>query len=897
MPPSPMPRPPAIARRLLEFLAPARIRDELSGDLHELFVLRCEFDGVRAARRWYRRQVVHAFLDLKPIRRPVITRRVAGDPLMLTIVQDVRLALRLLRKQPAFTAIAVLMLAVGIGANATIFSWVNAVLLNPLPGAVRPDTLVQPVLMFRGAPLSSFSFPDYRDIRDSARTLSGIAGRDDLPVGIVIDREAERTWGELVTSNFFDVLGIQAWRGRVLTPADDERGAEGVVVLSHDYWVGRFGASDDVIGRRILVNSQPFTIVGVAAPEFQGGESGLRFDLWIAMGQQPAVMPGGDRLEARGSRWMSLLARLAPDATINAAQSEISSIMKRLVAQHQIGETLDATVFPLAESQTGGVSVLRPVLLVLMAVAVIVLLIACANLAGLLLARAAARQREMAIRLSIGAGRGRLIQQLLVEGVLLAAAGAIGALVALRWTRGMLMQFAPPSELPIHLDVDVDARVVMFTAVSTLATVLLFALVPAFQATTSTLVLSLKDGGGSGRTFGRNRLRRGLVAAQVALSISLLVGAGLCVRSLWVARQITPGFEAEGIVLGWFDMFAAGYSAETGRSFYERALDRVRTLPGVESATLARRIPLGFGGGSSSNVTIDGYQPADGQAPTIAINNVGADYFRTMRVPLVSGRDVSADDRSGQPRVAVINETMARQFFPAGNAVGARFVFSSTRPERDDQWITIVGVARDIKQRSMTERAQPYVFLPVQQAYQSSVVLHVRTVGDPATLAGDLPRVIRELDPNVPFYNVSLLGDHTRAATFTQRLAANLLVVFGALALLLAAVGSYGVLSYLVGQRRREIGIRMAVGATRASVFRFVAVSGAWLVGIGAVLGFALAFGVGMALQSLLIGVRPFDPITYLAVLAILSGVGLGACVMPARRAATLDPLAALRDE
>ena len=298
-----------------------------------------------------------------------------------------------------------------------------------------------------------------------------------------------------------------------------------------------------------------------------------------------------------------------------------------------------------------------------------------------------------------------------------------------------------------------------------------------------------------------------------------------------------------------------------------------------------------------SNVTIDGYQSADGQLPTIAINNVGPDYFRTMRVPLVGGRDLSSDDRTGQPRVSVINETMARQFFPAGDAVGGRFVFSRTRPERDDQWITIVGVARDIKQRSMTERPQPFIFLPVQQSDQSSVVLHVRTVGDPESLAGDRPRVIRALDGNVPFYNVSLLDDHTSAATFTQRLAANRLIDFGALALLLAAVGSYGVLSYLVGQRRREIGIRMAVGATRASVFRLVAASGVWLVGIGAVAGFALAFAVGMALQSLLIGVQPFDPITYLSVLAILSGVALAACVMPARRAATLDPLSALRDE
>jgi macrolide transport system ATP-binding/permease protein len=493
------PRPPLVSRRLLEFLAPARIREELSGDLHELFLVRCETRDPRSARRWYRRQVVRALFDLKPVRRPVIARRVAGDPLMLTIVQDVRLALRMLRKQPAFTGIAVLMLAIAIGANATIFSWVNAVLLNPLPATSQPESLVQPTMLFRGTPLTSFSFPDYLEIRDGARTLAGAAGRDDLAVGIVIDRDAERAWGELVTSNFFDVLGVQPWRGRLLQPSDDDKGAEGVLVLSHDYWVARFGASDAAVGRRVMVNGQPFTIVGVAAPGFQGGESGLRFDLWVPMGKQPTVMPGGDRLEVRGSRWMSMLARLAPGASVDSARAEVSGIVKGIATRFQGLEGLDATVFPLSESPSGGVSVLRPVLLVLMAVAIIVLLIACANLAGLLLARAAARQREMAIRLSIGAGRARLIQQLLVEGSLLALAGAAAALVALRWTRGLLMQFAPPSELPIHLAVTVDTRVVVFTAASTLLTVLLFALVPAFQATTSSLVQSLRDGGGSGR--------------------------------------------------------------------------------------------------------------------------------------------------------------------------------------------------------------------------------------------------------------------------------------------------------------------------------------------------------------------------------------------------------------
>jgi predicted permease len=837
---------------------------------------------------------VHAFVDLRPVRRPVIARRVAGDPLMLTIAQDFRYACRMLVKQPAFTIVAILMLALGIGANATVFSWVNALLLNPLPGTTRSDEIVQLSFGFRGSALTSFSFPDYRDIRDQTRTLGGLVGRDDLAVGIVIDRDAERAWGELVTGNYFDVLGVRPWRGRLLQPSDDVPGAEPVAVIQYDYWTSRFNASDTVIGRRVTLNAQPFTIVGVAAPEFNGGESGLRFDLWVPMGKQPVVMAGGDRLEQRGNNWLSVLGRLAPGATIDQARAEMTGLLDGIRAKHLGYAEYTISVSPVSDSPSGGVSVLRPLLLVLMAVAFIVLLIACANLAGLLLARAAARQREIAIRLSIGAGRGRLVQQLLVEGGLLALAGTGAALVALRWTSGLLMSFVPPTDLPIHLDVHIDRRVAAFTAAVALGTLVLFALVPALQATTSSLLNSLRDGGGSGRAFGRHRLRRGLVAAQVALSITLLVGAGLCVRSLSIARAVTPGFTADGVVLGWMDLFAASYSSDAGRAFYQRLLDRVRALPGVESATLARRVPLSFGGTSSSTLTVEGYQPPPNQPAFASFHNVGPDYFRTLRIPLVAGRDVNAGDIAGRLKVAVINETMARLYWQDRDPINGRFSFG---PRREEDMITVVGVARDTKQRNMTERPQAAFYIPLLQFYQPAVVLHARTAGDPDRLAGDLPRVMRELDPNVPFYNVSLMAEHTRAATFTQRIAANLLVVFGGLALLLAAVGSYGVLSYLVGQRRREIGIRLAIGATRASVFRLVVANGAKLVAIGATAGFVMAVGLGFALRGLLIGVPPTDPVTFGAVFVLMTAVAIAACALPARRAAALNPVATLRED
>jgi macrolide transport system ATP-binding/permease protein len=893
------PRPPAIAAWLVAQTRSERYREEFLGDLEELFQRRAHTHGRRAARLWYWRQSGLALLEALRERRRK-PRQPGGDSLMQTIGQDLRYAFRSLVAKPGFAAIAVLMLALGIGANATIFSWVNTVLLNPLPGTARPGDLVQLAYLYRGDPLTTFSYPDYRDIRGAAKLLQGVAGRDDLPVGIVIDREAERAWAELVTGNFFDVLGVRMIAGRAFTDADDVPGAPAATVISHSYWVGRFGSDPNVIGRQIKINSQPFTIIGIADPQFQGGESGLRYDMWVPIGAQPAVMPGGNRLDVRGSRWMGVLARLAPRATPEQAQSELTSIvaeMRNTWASQQRYVDYSGAVFTLDKSPTGGVAVLRPVLLILMAVAAVVLLITCANLAGLLLARASARQREMAIRLSMGAGRWRIVQQLLVEGLVLAALGTAAALVALRWTSGLLIGFAPPSELPIHLDVAVDGRVLWFTAAVAIGTVILFALAPATQAAPADLATTLRDSGPGGRGFGRHRLRRALVAAQVALSISLLVGAGLCIRSLDAATRMTPGFQADGVVVGWLDMFSAGYNAERGRDFYARVLDRVRALPGIEGASLSRGVPLGFTGGSFTDVTVDGHAASDDDPQGVGLNYVGPDYAATMRIPMVAGRDVSRDDTFAQPRVAVVNETMARYYWKGRDPIGGRFMFGRPRPDQAPQWITVVGVASNIKQRSLTERPQPAAFIPILQFYSSTAVLNVRTAGSGAAIAGDLQRVMREIDPQVPFYNVSQLSDHTKAATFQQKLAGDLLVVFGALALLLAGVGSYGVLSFLVGLRRREIGIRLAVGATRADVFRLVALSGGRLVMAGLVVGLLLSIGVGMGLQSLLIGVSPTDPATYAGVLGVLSVVIGAACLLPARRAASVDPATTLREE
>jgi predicted permease len=893
------PAAPRLAAWLLAQCLPEHRREEYLGDLEELFAARAAAAGQRPARRWYWRQTLSALADaiLHRRKRP---RREAGDSLMRTITQDLRYALRSLTAQPGFAVIAILMLALGIGANATIFSWVNAVLLNPLPGTTRSNELVQLSYLYRGEPLPSFSYPDYRDIRDGSQLLQGVAGRDDLAVGIAVDRDAERAWGEIVTANFFDVLGVRAALGRTFTPADDVSGTPSVVLISHDYWIRRFNADPQTVGRQVRINAQPFTIVGVLQAGFQGGESGLSYDLWIPIGAQAVVMPGGDRLEVRGSRWLSLVARMKPGTSIDQARAELDSTidgMRRAFASQSRYIDHGAAVFPLDRSPTGGVSVLRPVLLILMAVAGVVLLITCANLAGLLLARASARQREIAIRLSMGAGRWRIVQQLLVEGVVLAGLGAGAALLALQWTAGLLIGFAPPSELPIHLQVSVDARVLWFTAAVAIATVMLFALAPAMMAAPAHLATTLRDAGAAGKMFGRHRLRRGLVATQVALSIALLVGAGLCLRSLAAATRMTPGFQAEGIVVGWLDLFSAGYAADDGRAFYRRMLERVRALPGVESASLSRRIPLGFMGGSYTDVTVEGHQAQAGDPQSVGLNYVGPDYATTMRMPIVAGRDLAIDDVADRPRVAIVSEAMARVYWEGRDPIGGRFIFGRPRADQAPQWITVVGVAKDIKHRSLTERPQPYVFVPMLQFYASTSVLHVRTAEGLDSISLELQRTMRELDPRVPFYSVSRLSDHTRAATFQQKLAGDLLVVFGGLALLLAGIGSYGVLSYLVGMRRREIGIRLAVGATRRDVFTLVAGSGVRVIGVGLVVGLLLSIGVGIGLQSLLIGISPGDPVTYAVVLVMLGAVTSAACMLPARRAARLDPVTTLREE
>ena len=883
--------PPRLARGLLALVVPKAHREFVSGDLAEAFEEIAGRDGIRRARRWYWREVLAAVITRWPRSSAPFNPHTGRDSVVQTFWQDLKFGMRLLRRSPGFAVVSILTLGLGIGANTTVFSWINSVLLSPIPGAVAQHRLVEVSTTYRNQSIS-MSYPDYVDYRARTRLLSGIAARDDQAVHVTVGDVTERVWSEIVTGNYFDVLGVRAIVGRTFLPHEDRiPGAAPVAVISHRLWQSRFGSDPGVLHQRVRINGHPFTIVGVAPAKFQGSATAVAYDMWIPMMMQPTLMPSGDRLKERDSHWMIAFARLAPGVTLEQADDELNAIARQLAAEFPEDRELGVAIAYLRESKAGAIGVLRPVLLALGVVTAIVLLIACANLANLTIARGAARRREIAIRLSIGARRWRVVRQLLTESVLIALGGAGLALVIARWTSQLLVFFAPPTEFTILIDVPLDIRVFAFTGAAGLLTALLFGLVPALQSSAADHTTALKDDSNA-TVSGRRWLRDALVVAEVALSLALLVSAGLCVRSMQKAQRFDPGFNSRGVLLTAVDLFPAGYSPETGRVFYRTLLERLRALPAADSVTVSRRVPLGFGGSSASTIEVDGYAPKNDESMSVMFNQVGPDYFRTMQIPLMLGRDIQLNDDEGSQPAAVINETMARRYWGDRNPIGGRFRFGSDAP-----WTTVVGVAREVKFRSLADVPRPFAYLPVLQAYHPAMTIHVRTAGDPVSVAPAVREVVQSLDPALPVFAARTLEAHTGAATFQQRMAGSLLSVFGALAVLLAAVGLYGVLAFLVGQRRREIGVRVALGATPSSVFRLVARHGLALTTVGTVIGFLLAFGIAQALSAVLFGVTAYDAPTIAVALAVLGMCAAAACTIPAVRASRVDPVKALKYE
>ncbi|HEX8694475.1 MAG TPA: ABC transporter permease [Longimicrobium sp.] len=810
---------------------------------------------------------------------------------MDTLLQDLRYAARALVKSPGFTLAAILSLALGIGANTAIFSAIDAALLRPLP-VDEPGRLAL-VTVERGEAgvTPNFSHPRFLEFRGGTRAFSGMAAFSPQPLNLATGGGAVRLEGEIVSPDYFQVVGVRPALGRGFVPGE---GAATEAVLSHELWTRRFGADPGVVGRAVSLNGKPFTVAGVAPEGFRGMVRGTAPALWIPLEAQRVLATAPDQvyLDESNISWLNVVGRLAPGVTLAQAQAALQGVQRGMAQRDSVVAGWRMLVEPGARGYGYLLSGTEKPLYLLLATVAIVLLIACANVANLLLARAAARRRELAIRASLGARRGRIVRQLLTESLLLAGLGGAAGLLVAIWTGNLLLRFPPPSGVPVRLDTGPDARVLGFTLAVSLLVGLVLGLVPGLRASRPELVSALKADARAGGPA-RLGLRGLLVAGQVALAVVLLAGAGLLVRTLRNLEHTDLGYGARSVLLASVDLEGTGWEPERGRRFYAELLERVGAEPGVDAASLATTITPNPGGSNVSGVTIPGYTPAGDELVSFDLNVVAPGYFATLDIP-VRGRDFTPADREGAPRVAVVNETMAKRYWPNGNAVGQRIVLGtdSTAPS-----VEVVGIARDGKYRTLREEPRANAWFSVLQSWRPTMTLLVRSRRDPAELAAAVRREVAALDPRVPVFEVRTLKEHIGVATAQERLAATLVSLFGALALVVAAVGIFGVLAWLVVERTHELGVRMALGATRASVIRLVLARGLALAGAGAAVGVAAAFGLTRLVSSLLYGVSPSDPLAFALATALLLGTAALASYLPAARAARVDPMVALRSE
>jgi len=810
-------------------------------------------------------------------------------------MNDLRLACRQLLKKPGFTAVTVLTLALGIGANTIVFSWIRAVLLDAVPGARDPDRLVVvcPRHVSGRIVTDTMSLLDNQDLAAESSVFSGIAGSCYDPVSFRVGEEADWVWAESATANFFEVLGVRPQLGRFFFPMEDKHpGADNVVVLSYTLWQRRFGGDTNAIGCVVEIAGRPFTVIGVAAAEFNGGMGGLRFDLWLPVSMAPEFTFAERALAKRNVRFLHTYARLRPGVSLSQAQVVASSVMQRLEREYpDTNRETGVAVSPPWKSPWGGQSLFLPLLRGLAMVAVLLLLLVAANLANLLLARATARQQEVAVRLALGSGRMRLVRQLLTESLLLAGAGGLLGCLFASWGASLLLKLLPSTPLPIGYNVQLNTTVLLFSAAVTLTTGILFGLAPALHAAKTDLNGTLKQSGRVGTSsHGAHWLRNALVVSEVALALVMVVGMTLCVRSLERARKVDLGLDPRNIWAAGFRLPPVGYADGQDRATYRRLRAALSALPGVETVALANWLPLGFEGGSSTRFAVDGYQPAPGESMAAGVGTVSPDYFRALHIPIVAGREFAERDDDKAPRVTVINEWIAERYFSGRDPVGLKLRFW-------DQEFTIVGVAKNGRYRSLNEPPQSFLYVAEAQFGHRSLAAIVRTTGDPRGIARAVERTAIGIDPLLKPIAALTMTDYIAAAFAIPRIAATLFTALGVVALILAALGIYGVMAYAVSQRTREVGIRIALGAKRVDVLRLFLKRGMRVVAIGVMLGFVLTLAATRVLTTLLVGVTANDPITYLGVVGLLSTVALVACWLPARRATKVDPMLALRYE
>jgi predicted permease len=809
--------------------------------------------------------------------------------------RDLRYALRQLARSPGFTAVAVLTLSIGIGANTAIFSVVNDLLLRPPAHVADPERIVSIWTSdFSGPPYGASSYPDFEAFREQRDVMADVAAFGLVPGNLVQADETVRLTIEEVSTNYFDVLGVRAAQGRLLVSGEADDRAP-VVVLGHALWRDRFGADPAVVGSTVRINAGTFTVVGVAPDGFEGNQRAFGgIDAWVPL--EALADARGSRRAVRDSRGLMLLGRLQPNVSIEEARARYAVVASQLFAAYpeqwrdvtNRGRTI--TLRPESESRVppemrGAVVGFLGLLLAGFA---LVLLICCVNVANLLLARGAARIRDIAIRVSLGASRARLVRQLMTESVALAALGCGGAVLVTYAAASLLARYRPPGDLT--LDVAVDLRVLGFALAAAAAAAVIFGLAPALNLTRLGAASALKGGALAAGGKRRIGLRGALIAAQVSVSLVLLVGAGLFLRSLQQAATVDPGFDADDVVVASFDLRTQGYTEPRGRAFYAELTERIAGISSVRAVTLAQKVPLS-GDGGRRGAGVEGYEPRAGEDMEFHFNVVAPEYFEVLRVPLVRGRAFTAADRDGAPQVAVVNETFAARFWPDQDPLGKRLTFFSGATS-----IEIVGVARDGKYQTLTEAPRPYIYRPFLQDYEE-MTLHARVARDPESFLPLLRSEIRAVDNQLPILRLASMRSETAFATFPQRIAATLLGACAGLALLLAGVGLYGVVAYAVSQRTREIGIRMALGAERRAVVRMVLKGSMKVVAIGLAIGFVLSLAGGRAIESFLGSTSAADPIALLMAPLVMIVCALVASWLPARRAANIDPMRALREE
>ncbi len=825
---------------------------------------------------------------------------------MSIVLQDLNYALRVLAKSPGFSLVAVVTLALGIGGSTAIFSLVNALLFKPFAGVEHPEQLVEFVRVQPNYRFIDWGYPDYLDYRDRNQTLSGLAARSRTSIDLA-NSTTERIRGEMVSGNYFSLLGTRAALGRLILPGDDAApGAHPVAVLSYSLWQRGFGSDPAVVGRGIILNGHPFTVVGVAAKGFVGSTVGGISDLWVPIAMQAQISPrlSAGVLQNRAAGWITLVGRLKPGVSIQQAQADMTTIASQLAQEYPTNVGRTVMLWPRAGIDPDDEADLRGFLVLLLGAVALLLLIACSNVASLLLVRATSRQREIAVRLALGASRGRLVRQLLTEGLLLSMLAGTMGLAITPWIGDLTLAFRRNSYLMRGLDLSPDSRVLAFTFLLSIATGVLFGLAPALQASKPDLVSSLKEGSPAA-AHRRSILQRLLVTAQVALSLVLLIGAGLVLRTMYKILSLDPGFTAGNALLMSVDLGIQGYSESQGRSFYRQLLERLETIPGVTSASLAQSLPpQDWDSSSRMSIFYPGQEPIEELLQgrefelglRVGTNSIAPRYFETLGIPLVAGRDFTIHDDDHAPGAVIVNQKLAEHLWPGQNPIGKLIACPKWPYQQPRPYYQVIGVTRNAT-LSLTADTPLLLYFSVLHDYDGRATLIVRTSRDPNTLSAAVRSQVAALDKNLPVYAVETMQEHVTGSLWRERMAVDLISVFGLLALVLAAIGLYGVVAHSVAQRTREIGIRMALGAERGDVLKLVVGEGMVLAVLGVGVGVAAALPLTRLMSGLLYGVSWNDPLTFLSVAALLAGVALAASYFPARRAAKVDPVVALRQE